>query len=90
MAGTPYVRPVKGAPAALADAATTSIWVRGVPAAALSECLKQTNLTAFKQWDAACCKVCARPRLLGPWASCACLTNRLARGLSASAALQLL
>ena len=46
MAGTPYVRSVKDAPAAPEDATMTSIWVRGVPAAALSECLKQTNLTA--------------------------------------------
>lgn len=57
VAGTPYVRPVEDASAAPADAAGTSIWVRGVAAAALSDDLKQT-VAAFKQWDAVFCKVC--------------------------------
>lgn len=61
MAGTPHMRPAEAALAAAADAAVTrthSIWVRGVPAAALSDCLKQTE-TAFEQWNATYCKVCA-------------------------------
>ena len=55
-AGAPHARPAGAAPAAPADAAVTSIWVRGMPTSALSESLERTD-TAFKQWNAAYCKV---------------------------------